>query len=96
MTTVDHATILAAVAEVRAEGRAFKEEILRRLDAQDEARAEIKHDVEILKTAHNIAVGKGLAAKLGLTTVAGGLGAAIVKVVELLSNHNPPPMPGPP
>lgn len=72
----------------------FRDDIMRRLDEQDENRAEIKRDVEMLKTAHNIAVGKGLAAKLGLTTVAGGLGAAIVKVVELLSHQGGPTMPG--
>ncbi len=80
MEQPDHNMIIGAVAEMRGEFRTFREEVIRRLGQQDK-------DLETLKTAHNVAAGKSAMTKTFYTTMAGGLGAGIVKVVEWL-NHN--------
>jgi hypothetical protein len=50
----------------------------------------IDRTVEELKTAHHIQVGKGVVAKLLFATIPGGLGAAIVKLVDWLHAGSPP------
>lgn len=82
----DHSAIIAAVASLGAKFDGFKEESNRRLDKQD-------RDLEVLMAAHNVAVGKGIISKLLFATIPGGLGAAIVKLVDWAQN-GPPPMPG--
>lgn len=83
----DHSALLAAIARLDERVVNFKDEVGRRLAAQDV-------DLTMLKTAHNVAAGKGAMAKTFYTALAGGLGAGIVKLVEWINHANgamPPP-----
>lgn len=83
----DHGAIIGAVSRLDGKFESFRDEVMRRLGSQDS-------DLTMLKTAHNVAAGKGAMAKTFYTALAGGLGAGIVKLVEWLNHANgamPPP-----
>lgn len=84
----DHTAIIAEVARLGEQVRG----VVKHLEAQDSV-------LEMLKTAHNVQVGKSLTIKLLGGTLLGGLGAGAVKLIEWLTSHNIPHFPptgGPP
>lgn len=82
--SAEHAGFSDVIAKVAAldERTAHIERTLERID----------RTVDELKTAHNIQIGRGIVAKLLFATIPGGLGAAIVKLVDWL-HVGPPPQP---
>ena len=88
MDQPDHSAIIGAVSRLDGKFESFRDEVMRRLGAQDS-------DLTMLKTAHNISVGKGTLARTIYVTLAGGLGAGIIKLAEWISQNGhamgPPP-----
>ena len=88
MDQPDHSAIIGAVSRLDGKFESFRDEVMRRLNSQD-------NDLNMLKAANSVDIGRRGMAKVLFWTIPGAVGAAIIKLAEWLSANGqhltPPP-----